>query len=480
MSEKKQPLYIKVKNKILDWILSGKYAEGDRLPPERELVKILKVSRITILGALRELENDGYIESRQGSGTFVTRNKRANRAIKREASIKITFGINGYYEFLNLYRYLISLFREEYPEIDVEPVSVRMSARPEQDPYILSIASGNIPTAGEFYMHADYAAANGLVPLENMDGFKEIEQNLRDNCMEHTLDASGELHVHAMPDRMNPKVIFVNNSILKAAGVDTTKFPESFDELLEWAGKTGRYTQSQSSGRYGVFIDPPTHCDSMISYYPYIWASDGYKAANSKDEFLSLLEGEGKWMDFMLRILEKGNPYRENRGMELFLAGHVGIMLSDPGRTLQTSKILVPDFEIKAMPVPPFARGGNTTATVGDMSIGIFRAGARSDEEIDAAWKWIKFLLRPDIQKIIAEAYWNIPANKSAELPYPDDPNYSLYLKTVEMGKAQYDFKDIRKVLTIFARELNDCFSRKIQIDECLKNTKNRILQNIY
>ena len=44
---------------------------GDQLPSEPELVEIYKVSRSTVREAIRYLRSEGYIESRQGKGTFV-------------------------------------------------------------------------------------------------------------------------------------------------------------------------------------------------------------------------------------------------------------------------------------------------------------------------------------------------------------------------------------------------------------------------
>ncbi len=53
-------------------ILEGTYAYGDRLPPERELAEHFGAARSTVREALRRLEDQGLVERRVGSGTFVT------------------------------------------------------------------------------------------------------------------------------------------------------------------------------------------------------------------------------------------------------------------------------------------------------------------------------------------------------------------------------------------------------------------------
>jgi DNA-binding FadR family transcriptional regulator len=53
-------------------ILDGRYADGERLPAERELATHFDASRSTVREALRRLEETSLVARRIGSGTFVT------------------------------------------------------------------------------------------------------------------------------------------------------------------------------------------------------------------------------------------------------------------------------------------------------------------------------------------------------------------------------------------------------------------------
>ena len=53
-------------------IRTGSFAAGQRLPSSRALATHLQVSRATIVAALAELDGEGWVESRHGSGTYVT------------------------------------------------------------------------------------------------------------------------------------------------------------------------------------------------------------------------------------------------------------------------------------------------------------------------------------------------------------------------------------------------------------------------
>lgn len=69
------PKYVDVYNKLLKNIIDGTYPEGSKLPTENELSEQLNVSRMTLRQSLLLLKEDGFIETRQGSGNYVKSEK---------------------------------------------------------------------------------------------------------------------------------------------------------------------------------------------------------------------------------------------------------------------------------------------------------------------------------------------------------------------------------------------------------------------
>jgi GntR family transcriptional regulator, histidine utilization repressor len=63
--------YATVKAALRERIAKGGWTPGVRLPSERELVQEFGCARMTVHRALRELEEEGLIERRQGSGSYV-------------------------------------------------------------------------------------------------------------------------------------------------------------------------------------------------------------------------------------------------------------------------------------------------------------------------------------------------------------------------------------------------------------------------
>lgn len=71
MTQAALPKYEQAYRVILDRLRAGRYPVGGRMPTESELAAHFDVSRVTIRKALDMLVQDGYVESKQGSGYTV-------------------------------------------------------------------------------------------------------------------------------------------------------------------------------------------------------------------------------------------------------------------------------------------------------------------------------------------------------------------------------------------------------------------------
>ena len=71
--ESKIPLYQQIKDAIRLQIEAGDWRPGQQIPSEPELSEGLGVARGTVRNAITELVHEGWLERRQGDGTYVTR-----------------------------------------------------------------------------------------------------------------------------------------------------------------------------------------------------------------------------------------------------------------------------------------------------------------------------------------------------------------------------------------------------------------------
>lgn len=75
------PVYIQIHNQLRENIEDGKLKVGEKIPAERELAADFDVSRMTLRQAIQALVDEGILERRVGSGTFV-----ANRKVQEKMS----------------------------------------------------------------------------------------------------------------------------------------------------------------------------------------------------------------------------------------------------------------------------------------------------------------------------------------------------------------------------------------------------------
>lgn len=69
--DSREPIYSQIENQLKALIAGGSLPAGTALPSIRLLAKDLEVSAITTRRAYQNLENQGFIRTVQGKGTFV-------------------------------------------------------------------------------------------------------------------------------------------------------------------------------------------------------------------------------------------------------------------------------------------------------------------------------------------------------------------------------------------------------------------------
>ena len=65
------PLYLRLRNKLVEAIEAGTLEAGSALPSERELCDDFHISRVTVRKAIGTLADEGRIVRKRGAGTFV-------------------------------------------------------------------------------------------------------------------------------------------------------------------------------------------------------------------------------------------------------------------------------------------------------------------------------------------------------------------------------------------------------------------------
>ena len=97
------PLYAQIAERLRLAVAAGELSAGDPLPSVRQLAARLRVNPATVVQAYRDLEQDGFVEMRQGAGTYVRavtpdrrageRARQAVRLVRRLIADAVRLGI---------------------------------------------------------------------------------------------------------------------------------------------------------------------------------------------------------------------------------------------------------------------------------------------------------------------------------------------------------------------------------------------------
>ena len=85
-----RPMYEQIENSIKESVYNGELKNNDLLPSIRQLARDLNVSMITTKRAYSDLENEGFVYTISGKGTFIKvknfekfRSERKNKLLKQ-------------------------------------------------------------------------------------------------------------------------------------------------------------------------------------------------------------------------------------------------------------------------------------------------------------------------------------------------------------------------------------------------------------
>jgi GntR family transcriptional regulator len=82
------PLYAQIASRVKLAIAAGELAAGEGLPSVRQLAAKLRINPATVVQAYRALESEGFVEMRQGAGTFVHELAPARKAQERKTAAR--------------------------------------------------------------------------------------------------------------------------------------------------------------------------------------------------------------------------------------------------------------------------------------------------------------------------------------------------------------------------------------------------------
>ena len=116
-----QPVYLQLMEQVRHAIETGVLQDGDQMPGIRALAQELVISHNTIAKAYTELQHEGLLELRHGSGAFISAKPRMkSRAMQvQRAQAKVAEVVNAIHEEGSSGEEIRPLFEAEILKIEI-------------------------------------------------------------------------------------------------------------------------------------------------------------------------------------------------------------------------------------------------------------------------------------------------------------------------------------------------------------------------
>jgi ABC-type glycerol-3-phosphate transport system substrate-binding protein len=292
----------------------------------------------------------------------------------------------------------VKRFEEANPDIKVEVVTVPY---PEyQQRLLTAVQGGNAPdvsTVDQIWNSA-FAVAGAIVPLDDLA--KGAGVKAESFFPGAWASANYDGHLWGIPFNVDVwSFSFYNKKLLDEAGVK----PES---MVSWDGLKAAAEKLTKEGRYGVGLFAHKGEDTVVVMDSFIYSNGGAVLdANGKCALDQAPAVEAlTYLASLAPYAPKGILNASSGDMrELFLNGSLAVefwpALEQP--TLQKSKL---DWDFVVGHAP---EGKTPVGTYGGWNLVIYKSSPHQE----AAWKFIQFLTRPDVNGAVVDL---VPANVEA------------------------------------------------------------------
>lgn len=400
-----RPLYKQLKEYIRTWIESNRLQPGDKIPTERELARLLGVSRLTVRKALEELVDEGLLYRVQGSGTYVAEEE----AITLHALVPEREWV----------RYLLqaeSRFNERNERRPVR-LEVEVVGRPRLRERIISaVAAGEAPdiVLMDLVWMVELAALQFFLPLDELDPhwtssyLADLLPGVREGLL---VDG----HVYGMQADLSVSVLWYRKDILADAGLGP---PRTWDELAEQADHLRGET-----GRYGVGPHPIAFCGGVrggetttYQLLPLFWSAGVDLVAGGE---VGLSEGAERPLSFLRGLIERGLAPREvvslpwdgprkliARGEAIFSFGGTYEKRAIQAAARLGEREFRRRFGMTPIPAPP---GGPPAAATGGMVFAV----TRQSRDREASFGILRELASPQLMESFCVRTGRLPSRRS-------------------------------------------------------------------
>lgn len=397
--------YLRIKERIKREIINGKLKQGDKIISVSQMIKKFKVSHMTAYQAIKELENEGVVISKQGDGTYVAKSKEELEVLKGESQKyfseynfflphKKTKLIYSNFETSKVqkeaYSKIINNFCQKYSRIKIEQVNIDyeqiFSGKVSVDCF--QMLSRDIPTVASRDIAYDITQ---FVNVDNSLDLKEYFSQSIEKCKYNG-------RYYGLPITEIVDVLYYNKNCFDNLSILYLNEEIKWEDYSRISKEISENSNNKIIGSL-IYFGP-------LSYFR-LFDSDALDISKKRANYKSQKIEKALRVFLSLTKEERGSlepNYLPNRNyVELFSEGKLAMWMTNTAYLTVFNN--TPDLNYGVIRIPRLDTGTN-------IHVGVVNCISVNTSCLWETWEFIKYLSSEDALQIFAEIKNNIPAIK--------------------------------------------------------------------
>jgi multiple sugar transport system substrate-binding protein len=207
---------------------------------------------------------------------------------------------------------------------------------------------------------------------------------------------------YSVPWYVETRMLYVNKAVAEKAGV--TSAPKTWDELIQ----AGKDLQTKGGAKQGIYLQPG-QMGAWQTVMPFVWQNGGDIYDGKKFTFDSpkVVEALDFYKSFYDTGLSSRDRLRDGETEPKILSGEIGAFVSGPWH-IGLLNDLGGKGKYDLWPMP--SGSGDYTSFIGGSNMAVFK----NTKNRDGAWKFVSYLMKPDVQVKWYQTVADLPAVQAA------------------------------------------------------------------
>lgn len=207
---------------------------------------------------------------------------------------------------------------------------------------------------------------------------------------------------YSVPWYVETRMLYVNKAVAQKAGV--TKAPKTWDELTQAV----KDLQAKGGAKWGTYLQPG-QTGAWQTVMPFVWQNggdiyDGSKFTLDSPQVVKALDYYKSFYDSGLSTRDR---IADGETEPKFLSGEIASFVSGPWH-IGLLNDLGGEGKYDLWPMP--SGSGDATSFIGGSNMAVFK----SSKNRDTAWKFVSYLMKPDVQVKWYQTAADLPSVQAA------------------------------------------------------------------